>query len=67
MLKVIKFENEFIGEVILYNDEIITAEEIMKSISKAKESSKIITISKEQYENIFKSKNSIIKEVPING
>jgi len=65
MLKVIKFENEFIGEVILYNDEIITAEEIMKSISKAKESSKIITISKEQYDNIFNIENLPIKKVPI--
>ena len=66
MVKLIEFEHSFMDEVILFNDENISEEEVMEIIRSGEFSSKIIIISKSQYENVFKSKNSIIKEIENN-
>lgn len=62
MVQLLELENE---NIILFNNDNITEEEVIKYIEIGEYSSYFIIITKKQYENIFKSKNSIIKEIPI--
>lgn len=64
MVQLLELEN---GNVILFNDENIKEEDVIEKFEMGEYSSYFIIMTKRQYENIFKSKNSIIKEVPING
>ena len=59
MVQLIQLNND---DVVLYNDENITEEEVIKLVNIGEYSSKYITMTNRQYENIFKPKNSIIKE-----
>ena len=63
MIQLLELENE---NVILFNDENITEEEVIKLVNIGEYSSHYIEITDNQYENIFKPKNSIIKEIPKN-
>ena len=66
MVKLIEFESAYEGEqVALFNDEQITEKEVLNIINSGEYSSSVIIVSKHQYENVFKSKNSIIKETVI--
>ena len=62
MVQLLELEN---GNVLLFNDENITEEEVIKTFEMGEYSSYFIMMTKRQYENIFKTKNSIIKEIPI--
>ena len=59
MIQLLELENE---NVILFNDENITEEEVIKLVNMGEYSSHYIEMTTRQYENIFKPKNSIIKE-----
>ena len=63
MVQVLELEN---GNVLLFNDENITEEEVIKTFEIGEYSSYFIELTKRQYNNIFKSKNSVIKEIPKN-
>ena len=62
MVKIIEIEN---NQIAMFNDENITEEEVIKLIEYGEYSSRVLMMSKRQYENIFKSKRSIIKETNI--
>ena len=59
MVQLIELEND----IVLFNDENINEEEVIKRVKMGEYSSYHIIMTKSQYENIFKSKNSIIKEI----
>ena len=59
MIQLLELENK---NVILFNDENITEEEVIKLLNMGEYSSHYIVMTGKQYENIFKPKNSIIKE-----
>lgn len=62
MLKSLELEN---GNILMFNDENIKEEEVIETFEMGEYSSRFILMTKKQYENIFKSKNSIIKEISI--
>lgn len=62
MVQLLELEN---GNVILFNDENIREEDVIEKFEMGEYSSYFIMMTKRQYENIFKSKNSVIKEIPI--
>lgn len=62
MVQLLELEN---GNVILFNDENIKEEDVIEKFEMGEYSSYFIMMTKRQYENVFKSKNSIIKEIPI--
>ena len=51
------------GNIILFNDENTSEEEVIKCIEMGEYSSRYIMMTNKQFENVFKSKNSIIKEI----
>ena len=61
MVQLLELDN---GNIILFNDENITEEEVIKYIEMGEYSSRYIRMTSNQYENVFKSKNSVIKEIP---
>ena len=62
MVQLLELEN---GNVLLFNDENITEEEVIKTFEIGDCSSYFIMLTKRQYNNVFKSKNSVIKETLI--
>lgn len=60
MVQLLELENE---NIVLFNDENITEEEVIKYLKAGEYSSPYIMMTNRQYNNIFKSKNSIIKEI----
>lgn len=62
MVQLLELEN---GNVILFNDENIKEEDVIEKFEMGEYSSYFILLTKRQYENIFKFKNSVIKEIPI--
>lgn len=62
MVQILELEN---GNIIMFNDENIKEEDVIETFEMGDYSSRFIMMTKKQYENIFKSKNSIIKEIPI--
>ena len=60
MVQLLELENE---NIVLFNDENITEEEVIKYLKAGEYSSQYIMMTNRQYNNIFKSKNSIIKEI----
>ena len=63
MVQLLEVETGFGEYVILYNDENTTEEKVLKCIEMGEPSSYHVSMTKIQYENIFKSKNSVIKEI----
>lgn len=53
------------GNIILFNDENITEKEVIRTFEMGECSSYFVILTKRQYENVFKSKNSVIKETKI--
>ena len=64
MVQLLELEN---GNIIMFNDENIKEEEVIETFEMGDYSSHFIVLTKRQYENVFKSKNSIIKEIPKNA
>lgn len=62
MVQLLELENE---NIVLFNDENISESELIEYLKMGEYSSHYIIMTKRQYENIFKSKNSVIKETPI--
>ena len=62
MVQLLELEN---GNVILFNNENIKEEDVIEKFEMGEYSSYFMMMTKRQYENIFKSKNSVIKEIPI--
>jgi ASC-1-like (ASCH) protein len=62
MVQLLELEN---GNIIMFNDENIKEEDVIETFEMGEYSSYFIMMTKRQYENIFKSKNSIIKEIPL--
>lgn len=62
MVQLLELENE---NVIMFNDENIKEEDVIEYLKMGEYSSHFIMMTKRQYENVFKSKNSVIKETSI--
>jgi ASC-1-like (ASCH) protein len=62
MVQLLELEN---GNIIMFNDENIKEEEVIETVEMGEYSSYFIMMTKRQYENVFKSKNSVIKETVI--
>ena len=60
MVQLLELDN---GNIVLFNDENITEEEVIEYLTNGEFSSRYIRITSNQYENVFKPKNSPIKEV----
>ena len=60
MVQLLELNN---GNVILFNDENIKEEDVIETFEMGEYSSYFIMMTKRQYENVFKSKNSVIKEI----